>query len=90
MALFLHSDIIDSVPLFKGCSDDTVSAVVMALSIQIYLPGDWIVSEGEPVGAKRVFALDYLLFQICFSKKMRKPKIKNHEKKVPQKSRFCP
>jgi len=47
VALFLHRDLVLAVPLFSDVSIDCAAAVAMSLSVQIYMPEDWIIREGE-------------------------------------------
>ena len=45
VALFLHRDLVLAVPLFRDVSMDCAAAVAMAISVQIYMPEDWIIRE---------------------------------------------
>ncbi|CAK4715399.1 hypothetical protein LEN26_004766 [Aphanomyces euteiches] len=45
--LFLRMDMINRVPIFHTCSKRVVQEIVMQLSVDVFLPGDYIVVRGE-------------------------------------------
>lgn len=47
VAVYLNRDIIQQVPLFKGCSTSFIEALVMKLKAQIVGPGEYIIRQGD-------------------------------------------
>lgn len=47
LAIFLHADVLEKVPLFKGASDGFIREIVMQLRPAMFTPGDFIFREGE-------------------------------------------
>ena len=43
----LHRRLIRKVPLFQRCGEDCVRRLVQMLKFEVFLPGDWIVRQGE-------------------------------------------
>jgi len=47
LALHIHADVIEKVPIFKGASDAFIKEIVMKLTPAMFTPGDYIFREGE-------------------------------------------
>lgn len=47
VALFLNREVIQKVPLFEGCDNNLISALVLRMKPQIYSPGDLVVRKDE-------------------------------------------
>ncbi|RHY74976.1 hypothetical protein DYB30_010061 [Aphanomyces astaci] len=45
--LFLRMDMINRVPIFRTCSKRVVQEIVMKLSMEVFLPGDYVVVRGD-------------------------------------------
>ncbi len=54
VSLEINGDIIAKVPFFKECNPGFINSLVSLLRPEIYLPGDWIVNEGD-VGTEMFF-----------------------------------
>ncbi|MFO1524567.1 MAG: ion transporter [Turneriella sp.] len=47
LAMHIHAEVIEKVPIFKGASDAFIKEIVMKLSPAMFTPGDYIFREGE-------------------------------------------
>jgi voltage-gated potassium channel len=47
LAMHIHADVIEKVPIFKGASDAFIKEIVMKLRPAMFTPGDYIFREGE-------------------------------------------
>jgi hypothetical protein len=47
IALFLHEKTIKKVPLFEDCHPGIIASVVTMLKLELYLPGEYVIKEGE-------------------------------------------
>ncbi|HNA80234.1 MAG TPA: cyclic nucleotide-binding domain-containing protein, partial [Turneriella sp.] len=47
LAMHIHADVIEKVPIFKGASDAFIKEIVMKLTPAMFTPGDFIFREGE-------------------------------------------
>jgi voltage-gated potassium channel len=47
LAMHIHADVIEKVPIFKGASDAFIKEIVMKLTPAMFTPGDYIFREGE-------------------------------------------
>ncbi|ETW05625.1 hypothetical protein, variant [Aphanomyces invadans] len=45
--LFLRMEMINRVPIFRTCSKRVVQEIVMKLSMEVFLPGDYVVVRGD-------------------------------------------
>ncbi|ETM02249.1 hypothetical protein L917_01263 [Phytophthora nicotianae] len=48
IALYIHRNLIATVPLFQDCSDSCLAACVMRLKTQLYMRGDVVFHKGDP------------------------------------------
>ncbi|KAG7384787.1 hypothetical protein PHYPSEUDO_002240 [Phytophthora pseudosyringae] len=51
IALYIHRNLIATVPLFQDCSDSCLAACVMRLKTQLYMRGDVIFHKGDPANS---------------------------------------
>ncbi|KAK1938243.1 Potassium/sodium hyperpolarization-activated cyclic nucleotide-gated channel 2 [Phytophthora citrophthora] len=51
IALFIHRNLIATVPLFQDCSDSCLAACVMRLKTQLYMRGDVVFHKGDPANS---------------------------------------
>ena len=54
VALHLKKEIIEKVPIFKGCGDKFIRALVMVMKPAVFLPNDYIIRTGD-VGEEMYF-----------------------------------
>lgn len=47
LAMHIHADVIEKVPIFKGASDAFIKEIVMKLTPAMFTPGDYVFREGE-------------------------------------------
>lgn len=47
LAMYIHGDVIEKVPIFKGASDAFIKEIVMKLTPAMFTPGDYVFREGE-------------------------------------------
>ena len=45
--LFMNRDMVEKVPMFRDCDASVIVQVVNALQNHLFLPGDYVVREGE-------------------------------------------
>ncbi|KAG2777303.1 hypothetical protein PC129_g18788 [Phytophthora cactorum] len=51
IALYIHRNLIATVPLFQDCSDSCLAACVMRLKTQLYMRGDVVFHKGDPANS---------------------------------------
>ncbi|KAG7382193.1 hypothetical protein PHYBOEH_010600 [Phytophthora boehmeriae] len=51
IALYIHRNLIATVPLFQGCSDSCLAACVMRLKTQFCMRGDVVFHKGDPANS---------------------------------------
>ncbi|EGZ21359.1 hypothetical protein PHYSODRAFT_488741 [Phytophthora sojae] len=51
IALYIHRNLIATVPLFQGCSDSCLAACVMRLKTQLCMRGDVVFHKGDPANS---------------------------------------
>lgn len=47
LAMHIHADVIEKVPIFKGATDAFIKEIVMKLTPAMFTPGDYVFREGE-------------------------------------------
>lgn len=56
IALYIHRNLVATVPLFQGCSDSCLACVVMKLKTQLYMRGDVVYHKGDPANSMMIIS----------------------------------